>query len=169
MKIKTCIDGWPNDTAKSSQLARNHSIVWIRPRSHLTITKQLGLSWFELTEVAKRWKTWLKPTQLHRSCELGSSWEDRLARAYRVVSGVCTSTEDAGPTHPPWSVFHYPITFQSTRGTLEGDMLPFTCIWINLETHTCFPFSKISASARRSRISSPLPHKPEPHRVQLYR
>ena len=26
-KIKTCIDRWPNGTAKSSQLARNHSIV----------------------------------------------------------------------------------------------------------------------------------------------
>ena len=60
-------------------------------------------TWRELAEVTKRWKTWLelgawsnssqsnssqlKPigwpndTQLHRSCELGSSWVDRLARA----------------------------------------------------------------------------------------
>ena len=53
---------WLNDTAKSSQLARNRSVVLIRPRSHITITKQLFESWLELAEgsVAKRWKTWLK-------------------------------------------------------------------------------------------------------------
>ena len=100
-KIRTCIRGLPNGTARSSQLARYRAIVWIRPRSHITITKQLGESWLELAEVAKRWNTWLelgenlnlikfKPTrsnscqlkpsgwpndtQLHRSCELGSSW-----------------------------------------------------------------------------------------------
>ena len=53
-KIETCIGGWPNGPAKSSQIAtrtrklENHSIVWLRRRSHLTITKQLGESWLEL-------------------------------------------------------------------------------------------------------------------------
>ena len=60
IKIKTCIGGFSNDTAKSSQLARNHSIVWIRPRSNIKITKQLGESWLALAEVAKRRKTWLE-------------------------------------------------------------------------------------------------------------
>ena len=96
-KIKTCIGGLPNDTAKSSQLARNHSIVWW-PRSHITITKQLGESWREVGKggqtvenLARVWRKFeldqiqanssqLKPsgwpnvTQLHRSCELDSSW-----------------------------------------------------------------------------------------------
>ena len=76
----------------------NHSTVWIRPRTHTTITKTTWRE-FELAEVAKRWKTWLdlgenlslikfkttrsnssqvagwpNDTQLHRSCELGSRW-----------------------------------------------------------------------------------------------
>ena len=40
---------------------RHYLVVSIRPRSHITITKQLGESWLELVEVVKRWK-------------LGSSW-----------------------------------------------------------------------------------------------
>ena len=48
LQIETCIGGWPNGTAKSSQLARNHSIVWLRPHRHKTSTKQLGESWLEL-------------------------------------------------------------------------------------------------------------------------
>ena len=109
-KINTCIGGWPNGTTKSSQLTKNRSIVWLQSHSHLTITKQLGKSWLELAEVAKRWKMWLvlaedlslikfKPTQsnssqlkpsgwpndtqFHQSCELGLSWEDRLARNFK--------------------------------------------------------------------------------------
>ena len=102
------LHGWvAKRTTKSSQLARNHSIVWIRPRCHKTITKQLGESWLELAEAAKRWKTslelgenfeldpiqansiqlkpsgWPNATQLHRNCELSSSWQDQncLTRA----------------------------------------------------------------------------------------
>ena len=87
-----------NDTAKASQLARNHSIGSIRHRSHITTTKQLGESWLELAGVLNKKKlgssrkfeldqiqansSHLKPsdTQLHRSRELGSSWLE-LARA----------------------------------------------------------------------------------------
>ena len=103
----TYIGWWPKRTAKSSQLARNQSIVGIRPRSHI-ITKQLGESWLELAEVAKRWKTWLelgenlslitfKPTRANSSqvggqtipnsievvnfARVGLTWEDHLARA----------------------------------------------------------------------------------------
>ena len=60
LQNQTCIGGWPNNTVKLSQLARNHSIAWILPCSHITITKQLGESWLELAEVAKWWKTWLE-------------------------------------------------------------------------------------------------------------
>ena len=125
------IKPWPNGTPNSSQLEpsykskrasaggqtvpprrassqENHSIVWLRPHSHLTITKQLGKSWLELAEMAKRWKTWLElgenlslikftPAWSNSSqvgaqtipnsigvvnlARVGLSWEDRLARA----------------------------------------------------------------------------------------
>ena len=53
--IKTCIGGWPNGTAKSSQLARNHSkCLNTTAYSRITITKQLVESWLELAEVAKQ-------------------------------------------------------------------------------------------------------------------
>ena len=49
--IETFIGGWTNGTAKSSHsLQENRSIVRLRPRNHLTITKQLGSSWFELAK-----------------------------------------------------------------------------------------------------------------------
>ena len=57
-KTKTFIGGWSNGTAKLSHLVRkSHSIVWLRPRSHLTVAKQLGKSSLEF---AKRWKMWLE-------------------------------------------------------------------------------------------------------------
>ena len=92
-----------------ASLQENHSIVWLRPRSHPTIkqTKTNNLaSSFKLAEVAKRWKTWLKlgenlslikfnpsrsnpsqlepsgwpnDTQVGPSWNLGSSWQYRLA------------------------------------------------------------------------------------------
>ena len=168
--IKTCISGWPNDTAKSSQLARNQlkptqaklqyqnlhqrvakryrqvepackkpfNCLNIRPRSHITITKQLGESWLELV---KRWKTWLelgenlsfikfkpsrsnssqlKPsewpndTQLHRRCELGSSWlemggpfgrtRNRLNRLWTRLSNITTdSLIESDPRFNPFT------------------------------------------------------------------
>ena len=94
-KIKTCIGGWPkNGTAKSSQLARNNSIVGIRPCSHITTQNnvaRVGFSWktwLELGEYlslikfkptrsnSSRLKPsgWPNDTHFHRSCELGSSW-----------------------------------------------------------------------------------------------
>ena len=135
---------WPNGTPNSSQLEpsykiklasaggqtvlpsrassqENHSIFLLKPRSHITITKQLGDSWIELTEVAKRWKTWLelgenlslikfKPTRsnslqvggqtIPNSIEVvnlarvGLSWEDRLASALvieRLERARCTT------------------------------------------------------------------------------
>ena len=67
-KINTYIGGWPNGTAKSSQLARNHTmIVWQQDHMSLTGTVQSPndnkTTWQFLpclAEVAKQWKTWLK-------------------------------------------------------------------------------------------------------------
>ena len=62
-EIKTCIGGWPNAVPPSRASSQeNHSIVRLRPLSHLTITKQLGESWLEL---AARWPNARK---------LGSRW-----------------------------------------------------------------------------------------------
>ena len=104
-KIKTCIGGWPNGTAKSSQLASN-------PASFLTTTAQSPnnneTAWRELARVRRGRHTveslarvgrkfepgqlqaspiqlepsgWPNDTQLHPSWKRGSSWEYRLARA----------------------------------------------------------------------------------------
>ena len=94
-KTKTCIGAKrASCTAKSSQLARNHSIVWIRPRSHITITNNLArVGWggqtvenldrvgekFELDQIQAnsiqlKPSGWPNDTQLHPSCELGSTW-----------------------------------------------------------------------------------------------
>ena len=56
-EIKTCIDWWPNGTAKSSQLARKpFNCLTTTAQSPNNITKRLGNSWHELAEVTKRWK-----------------------------------------------------------------------------------------------------------------
>ena len=117
-RVLQALKPWPNNTSNSSQVTKsklasaggqtvqpsrassheNHSIVWLRPRSHLTIRKQL---WRELAEVAKRWKlglrrakiwSWSNANQLEPStipsssqvenlAGVGSSWEYRLAGA----------------------------------------------------------------------------------------
>ena len=61
-KIKTCTDRWVAKLYCQVQPARKKTIqfIWLRSRSHLTITKQLGKSWLELAEVAKRCKSWLE-------------------------------------------------------------------------------------------------------------
>ena len=90
-------------------------IVWIRPRSYITITKQLDESWREAAEVAKQWKNWLelgenfssikfKPTRANSSqvggqmipnsievvklTRVGLSCEDHLARALQCSLSV---------------------------------------------------------------------------------
>ena len=102
-KIKTCIGGWPNDTAKSSQLARNHQenmlswndlVVQMRSRSHNN-NKQLGGSWLTWPNGGKLGSSWAKiwpwsnstqsiqlepsgwanDTQLHRSVNCSSVLE----------------------------------------------------------------------------------------------
>ena len=72
-KIKTCIGECPKGTAKSNQLGRNLAIVWLRPRSQLTTTKQLGSSW-------PGWKTLLELAWVKNFARVGlgeklcSSW-----------------------------------------------------------------------------------------------
>ena len=91
-KIKTCIGGWPNDTNKSSQLARNHSIVWIRARSHITIKinnlARVGLSWLRWPNGGKRGSSWVKIWAWSNSSHLDFliTWSNccRLTRRSRV-------------------------------------------------------------------------------------
>ena len=104
---------WPNGTPNSSQLARNHSIVWIRPLRHITITTQLGDGWLEfgwggqtvtnLARVGRKFE--LDPTPANSSqvggqtilnsievvnlAQVALSWEDRLARALANKVCVC--------------------------------------------------------------------------------
>ena len=81
-KIKTCIGGWPNDTAKSSQLARNHSIVWIRPHGHTTMTKQLGESWLRWPNGGKLGSSWAKIWDWSNSNQLDRTWAKWVAERY---------------------------------------------------------------------------------------
>ena len=89
-KIKTCIGGWPNDTAKSSQIARNRAIVWIQPRSHITITKQLGESWLEFG--------W------------GGQTVEKLARVGRKfeLDQIQANSSQLEPTQAKWVAKRYP-------------------------------------------------------------
>ena len=73
----------------------NHSIVW-RPRSHLTITKQLGESWLEL---GKRWKacsSWAKILSLikFKPTPTQAKW---VAQRYPSPSKLWTWLELGGP------------------------------------------------------------------------
>ena len=100
---KSKLGGWPNGTAKSSQLARNHSIVWLRPRSHLTITKKnlvrvgwggetgenlarIGRAWSNSSQLDPTRAKWVAKRYPTPSWKLGSSRGYRLAR----VSGSTT-------------------------------------------------------------------------------
>ena len=82
---------WVAKRYRRASSQESHSIVWLRPRSHLTTTKQLGSSWPRWPNGGILGSSWaniwawsnssqLKPsgwpndTQLHRSWELGSSW-----------------------------------------------------------------------------------------------
>ena len=116
-KIKRCLGGWPNGSPSWASSQENHLIVWLRPRSHLAITKQLGSGWLELAEVAKRWKSLLdfgdnsslikfKPTpanssqvggqmipnsiQVENLAGVGWSWEYHLARAFEKKNDRCS-------------------------------------------------------------------------------
>ena len=101
-KIKTYIDAWPNDTAKSSQLARNHSIVWLRPCSHITIAKQLGESWLSLMKFkpTRANSTQVGGQTIFNSIELVNLTE--LAWVGRIVwPGLCKAN---CLRHVPWEV-----------------------------------------------------------------
>ena len=118
--------------------ARNHSIVWIRLRSH----NNSKTSWLELAEVAKRWKTWLeldenlssikfKPTrsissqlkpsgwsndtQLHRKLRtwLELVWDGKTVWAGHRSSYLTTET---GPTQVRFKArLLVPVTIQFPR------------------------------------------------------
>ena len=77
-----------------ASLQENHLIVSLRPRSHITITKQLGLSWLELVDVAKRWKTWL---------ELGENLS--LIKSSQLDPTQANSSQVGGQTIPNSSKF----------------------------------------------------------------
>ena len=77
---RTGLKPWLNGTPSSSQVTEsklasaggqteppsqacshsNHSIVWKRPRSHITMTKQLGESWLRWPNGGKRGSSWAK-------------------------------------------------------------------------------------------------------------
>ena len=99
--IKTCIGGGPNDTTKSSQLARNRLIVWtIRPCSHITTTKQLGESWLEITEVAANRVENLAP--VGRKFEFDQSQAKWVAKRYPTPSKLWTWLELAWVGRTVW-------------------------------------------------------------------
>ena len=91
-KIKTCIGGWPNGTAKSSHLARNHSTVVIRPRSRVTITKQLGESWLRWPNGGKRGSSWAKISAWSNSSQL----EHTQAKSPVRLPGFCRALHYVG-------------------------------------------------------------------------
>ena len=102
-KIKTCIGVWPNYTAKSSKLARNHS--------NCLNTSE---SWLGLAEVPKQRKTWLelgenlslikfKPTRAN-----SSKW---VAKRYPTPSKLWTWLELAWVGRTVW----LGLNFSSSR------------------------------------------------------
>ena len=139
-KIKICIGGWSNDTAKWSQLARNHSIVGIRPRSHTTITKQLGESWLELTEVAKRWKTWLELGKIiwgwSNSNQLEPTQAKWVAKRYPTPSKLLTCRELAWVWKTVWpglkAYVEFPIWDECHRISLQTESETFLASWVRL-------------------------------------
>ena len=59
-KIKTCFGGWPRYRQVEPACKKPFNCLNTTTYSHIKITEQLGESWLELAEVAKRWKTWLE-------------------------------------------------------------------------------------------------------------
>ena len=87
-KIKTCIGGWSNDTAKSSQFTETNCLnttAW----SHNN-KKELGGSWLELAEVAKRWKLKFELDQIQaNSSQLmikPSGWPNGIPSSIEVLN-----------------------------------------------------------------------------------
>ena len=92
---QNCIAGWPNDTTKSSQLARNHSVVWIRPRSHITIKKKLarvGSNWLRWPNDENCASSWAK-IWAWSSSQLDPTRAKWVAKRYPTPSKLCTWLE----------------------------------------------------------------------------
>ena len=115
-KIKICIGGWPNDTAKSSQLARKpfnclHTTAYSHKNNKTTSRVQT------VENMARVGRTfdWLDPTRANSSqvggqtipnsievvnlARVGLSWEDRLARAWAANVLVCRFTSRIAIVH----------------------------------------------------------------------
>ena len=99
-KIKTCIGGWSNDTAKSSQLARNHSIRLNKTALSYNNNKT---TWFELTEVAK---TVENVSRVGREFELVTTFKPTrakwVAKRYPTPSKLWTWLELAWDGRTVW-------------------------------------------------------------------
>ena len=130
-----------------------YSVVWLRPRSHLTITTWRELAWvgwggqtvenlapvgrkFELDQIQANssqvsGQTITSSIEVVNLARVGLSWEDRLARALGSQQPVRLRASSAPPTNPQWlyDTRDFCKTFWRSLATLRCSAVLFSSLF----------------------------------------